>query len=112
MDDVGLVIMINCLSQALGVKIQPLSHLKITEITSLTPWPTTTHPQTPFVLDLPAEVQVHPGHQEAVPGPAQAGGPAPVRSRHVARAVEMPEVLVSRLAVTRGKLSASASLIY
>ena len=107
MDDIGLVIMINCLSQALGIKIQPLSHLKIYRDywAGLAPWPASTHPQTPLVLDLPAEVQVHLGHQEAVPGPAQAGGPATVRGRNVTRPVEVAKVLVSRLAVSGGKLS-------
>lgn len=105
MDNIGFVIMINCLSQALSIKIQPLSHLKINQEITGPGLPPPTHPQTPFVLDLPAEVEVHLGHEEAVPGPAQAGCPAPVRSRHVAGAVEMAEVLVGGLAVTGGKLS-------
>ena len=31
MDNIGFIIMINCLCQALSVKIQPLSHLKVNQ---------------------------------------------------------------------------------
>ena len=63
-----------------------------------------THPEAPLVLDLPTEVEVDVGEQQAVPRPAQPPGPATVRCRHVARAVEVTKVLVGGLPVSRGKL--------
>merc|ERR1719192_428481 len=86
-DYVWLVVLLHSPGQTLGIQFQPLGH-----------------PQAPLVLDLPAEVEVHHGDEEAVPGPAQSRGPAPVRGRHVAGAVEVTEVLVSWQTVTRREL--------
>ena len=57
------------------------------------------YPQTPLVLDLPAQVQVHLRQEQPVLGAAQTRGAATVRSSDIARPVEVTKVLVCWLSI-------------
>ena len=61
------------------------------------------HRETPLVLDLSAQVQVHLGHQQTVAGSRQTRGSAGVRGRHIGRTVEVAEVVLGCTSVTRGE---------
>lgn len=53
------------------------------------------HLKTPFVTDLPGQVEVHFSHKESVTGSGQAWWAAAIRSSHIAWPIEVPEILVS-----------------
>lgn len=57
--------------------------------------PVTFYLKTPFVADLPVQVEIHFYHQQSVTGPREPRAAAAVRSRHVAGSVEVSEVVVS-----------------
>lgn len=71
--------------------------------------------KTPFVADLPVQVEIHFYHQQSVTGPREPRAAAAVRSSHVAGSVEVSEVVVScesqesRLSVFSRNISVTAA---
>uniref|UniRef100_A0A6B0V315 Uncharacterized protein n=1 Tax=Ixodes ricinus TaxID=34613 RepID=A0A6B0V315_IXORI len=62
------------------------------------------HSEAPRVSDLAAQVEVQLSHQETVLRPRQTWSPASIWSCHIARAVEVAEVLVGTFLVARCEL--------
>lgn len=61
------------------------------------------HSETPLVLKLPTEVEVHVRYNQAVSVPGKRRRTRGVRSWEMAGTVEMSEICVLRLSISRGK---------
>lgn len=62
------------------------------------------HCESPFIFDLPAQIQINLGDQKAIWSPGKRRSPRSIRCCNIAASIEMPKLFMSNLLITTRKL--------